>query len=67
MLGFDAMPEVAAPEAPTFEELIVPREPPRMAWVLIGIPTVRFGEIAALVEQVAALPEVVVETSVNDG
>ena len=41
--------------------------PPRMSWVLIGVPTVRFGEIAALVESVAAVPGVVVETTANDG
>ncbi len=39
--------------------------PPAMAWVLIGIPTVRFGEIAGDVERIAALPGVLVETSVS--
>lgn len=43
------------------------KPPPKMAWVLVGIPTVRFGEIAADVERIAALPEVIVETTANDG
>lgn len=41
--------------------------PPVMTWVLIGIPTVRFGEINADVERLAALPGVVCETTANNG
>ena len=41
--------------------------PPKMSWVLIGIPTVRFGELASLVESVAAIPETFVETTVSNG
>jgi hypothetical protein len=41
--------------------------PPKMSWVLIGIPTVRFGELAALVESAAAIPETFVETTVSNG
>jgi hypothetical protein len=40
--------------------------PPRMSWVLVGIPTVRFAEIAADIERMAALPGVFVETTVGD-
>lgn len=43
------------------------KPPPAMTWVLIGIPTVRFGEIAADVERFAALPDTVCETTVSDG
>jgi len=43
------------------------KPPPRMTWVLIGIPTVRFGEIADQVELLAQLPDVVCETTSNDG
>jgi len=39
--------------------------PPKMAWVLLGIPTVRFAEIAEAVERLAAVPEVILETTVN--
>lgn len=43
------------------------KPPPRMTWVLIGVPTVRFGEIAEDMERIAMLPDVVFETTVNDG
>lgn len=41
--------------------------PPKMAWVLIGIPVVRFSEIAADVERIAAVTGVILETTANDG
>lgn len=40
--------------------------PPKMAWVLIGIPVVEFGAIAAHVEAIARIPETIVENSLND-
>jgi hypothetical protein len=40
--------------------------PPTMAWVLIGIPTVRFREIKDIVSRVAAVPGVLCETALND-
>ena len=39
--------------------------PPVMAWVLIGIPTVRFGEIARGVEAIAKVPGVLCETAAS--
>lgn len=42
------------------------KEPPRMSWVLLGIPTVRFGEIAQDVERLAAVVTIC-ETTANDG
>jgi ParB-like chromosome segregation protein Spo0J len=42
------------------------KPPCRMTWVLIGIPTVRYGEIAAQVETLAQLPGIVCETTSND-
>jgi hypothetical protein len=36
-----------------------------MTWVLVGIPTVRFGEIAALVEKIAGREDTQVETTVT--
>jgi hypothetical protein len=42
------------------------RPPPPFAWVLVGIPTVRFGEIAPLVEAVAKVEGVFCETTAND-
>jgi hypothetical protein len=43
------------------------KAPPKMAWVLIGIPLVRFSEINADIERMAGLPEVIVESTVNNG
>ena len=38
---------------------------PSMTWVLVGIPTVRFGEIAAEVERVTKLDDVICEVTAN--
>lgn len=43
------------------------RRPPKMAWVLVGIPLVRFSEINSDIERIAGLPDTIVETTVNDG
>ena len=40
--------------------------PPKMSWVLIGIPTVEFGGIQSLVDKIAAHPNVLIETVVTD-
>lgn len=37
---------------------------PAMSWALIGIPTVRFGDISSALEAMSKLPDVVVETTV---
>jgi hypothetical protein len=42
------------------------RPPPAMTWVLVGIPTTRFGEVAEYVEKVAALEGAIVESCVSD-
>ena len=39
--------------------------PPVMTWVLIGIPTIRFGEIASTVEAIAAKPGIMCEVTAN--
>ncbi len=43
------------------------KPPPEMTWVLVGIPTVRFGEIAESVEALALIEGTVVESTSNDG
>lgn len=43
------------------------KPPPKMAWTLIGIPVVRFSEINSHVEQIAKVPGVICEQTVNDG
>lgn len=39
-------------------------KPPKMSYVLIAIPTVKFGEINQLIEKIAAMSETIVETTV---
>jgi hypothetical protein len=41
-------------------------QPPPMTWTLIGIPTVRFGEVAETIEGLAKIPGVVLEITSND-
>ena len=77
MKEVDALPDVLAtmldafvtpgPEPEAELRPLPVTKPPEMTWVLIGVPTVRFGSIAALVDQVAAAPGTVVETVSNDG
>ena len=43
------------------------KAPPKMAWVLVGIPVVRFGEIANIVEKLAEIDGTIVESTANDG
>jgi hypothetical protein len=42
------------------------KPPPRMAWVLVGIPVVRYGEIQAAMEQIASVSDVTVLSTAND-
>lgn len=42
------------------------KPPPKMTWVLLGLPTVRFGEVAETVELLAAIPGLICETTSND-
>lgn len=54
------------PAAETVElKQLETRPPPVMTWVLIGIPTVRFGEISEHVEAIAAGDDVICETTVS--
>jgi ParB-like nuclease domain len=69
-LGFDE-DDVAGPVKDGGESVVVlkshpVRPPPMMAWVLIGIPTVRFGEIAQSVEALARVPGILCESVLND-
>jgi len=40
--------------------------PPVLTWILIGIPTVRYGEVAELVERLATIPNIAFETANDD-
>ena len=61
--GLDDDTEV---DAPAHLESISTKAPPKMAWVLIGIPTARFGEIADLVETIGAVDGAEIETQLGD-
>ncbi|MFO7971119.1 MAG: hypothetical protein R6U40_05135, partial [Desulfobacterales bacterium] len=41
--------------------------PPTMAWILIGIPVVKYGEIAEDIEQLAENPDITMEMTANNG
>lgn len=71
-LGFSGIEAVAGEDGPDADGLATLKghatpAPPAMAWVLIGIPTVRYGEIEPAVRAIAARPGVICETGVNDG
>jgi hypothetical protein len=40
---------------------------PAMTWCLIGIPTVGYGQIAEKIQQLASVPEILIETVSNGG
>ena len=51
----------------TAMEKVDARQAPAFMWVLIGVPTVRYGAIARLVEEAADIDQSIVETTYNDG
>lgn len=42
------------------------KPPPTMAWVLIGVPVVRFGDIQPALDRIAAVPDVTLLSTAND-
>jgi len=62
----DMLAEMAGSDEETKLKALAVKSPPKTTWVLIGIPTVQFGSINQLVEQIAAVPGTIVETSAND-
>jgi len=69
LLGFDddeLLKSLGMVEESELKELTI-REPPKMTWVLIGIPTTQFGDINEAVERIAGLESTIVETTANDG
>lgn len=68
-LGFDEselLSVLGMAEEPELKPIAI-MAPPKMTWVLIGIPTVEFGEINEAVERIASMTSVICETTVNDG
>lgn len=57
--------QIEQPDQPTGLTPIDTTALPTMAWVLVGIPSVRFGEIAGVVEQLATIEGVICETAVT--
>lgn len=43
------------------------KTPPKLAWVLIGVPTGSWGDISQLVEEAGKIENSIVETTANDG
>lgn len=71
LLGFDEDELLKAigfsdDEEDTLKPLDI-KKAPKMTWVLIGIPTVQFGQINDAVEKIAAIETAFVETVSNDG
>ena len=42
------------------------KRPPAMSWVIIGIATVRFGEISADMERIAEIEGITLETTIRN-
>jgi hypothetical protein len=42
------------------------KPPPKMAWVLIGIPVVKFGEIQDALEVIASVENTTILSTAND-
>jgi ParB-like chromosome segregation protein Spo0J len=69
LLGFDdeeLLRSLGMVEEPDLKEIKI-LEPPKMTWVLIGIPTTQFGDINEAVERIAGLETTIVEMTANDG
>lgn len=68
-LGFDvAEPEKEEEATVDAERDLIEHDtkaPPAMAWVLIGIPTIRFGELADMLERATRIPGIHCETTVS--
>jgi hypothetical protein len=62
----DMLADLPAAKAVELKELHVQPPPPR-TWVLIGVPTVRFGEISSQIEKIAKVDGFIVETTSNNG
>lgn len=69
LLGFDEdelLKSLGMVEEPELQPLTI-MAPPKMTWVLIGIPTTQFGDINEAVELISSLESTIVEMTANDG
>jgi len=60
------MPEAEDPKSTPHITPVKIDAPPIMTWLLIGIPTVRFGEVADLVDRIATIPNIAFETASDE-
>jgi len=66
LTGFEATEiDLLLQSAPIKLRAISVRPPPVMTWVLIGIPTVRYGEIAEQIDKIAEVPGILCELTAN--
>jgi hypothetical protein len=65
--GFDTeeLEQLLTPETATITPLVIAKFPP-YTWVLIGVPTGRYADIAEHVEAISILPDSFVEVTAND-
>jgi ParB-like chromosome segregation protein Spo0J len=52
------------PDSPLVDVDVKP--PPERVWVLLGVPVHRYGEVDPLVQRMAALEDVICETTISD-
>jgi hypothetical protein len=62
----DLEEEIIKDEQKTELKKLDTKTPPRMAWVLIGVPLVKYDSINADIERIAKIPDVVIEMTTND-
>lgn len=58
--------EVIEDEHETQLKTVDTKAPPKMAWVLLGIPLVKYDSINADIERLASISDVVMEMTTND-
>ena len=62
----DLEAEIIVDEQETELKKVDTKSPPKMAWVLIGIPLVKYNSINTDIERLASIPDVVMEMTTND-
>lgn len=66
-VGLDRYEELLNPDQDGKIREIKIQKPPAMAWVLIGLPTIRYSEIAERIESLATVQGIKLESTVNNG
>lgn len=58
--------EIEALTAPVELRQVQTKAPPKMGWVLVGLPLDRWGELSGMIEDAAKIDGIVMETQVAD-